>query len=228
MATTAVLWDIDGTLIRSNGVGAASFEQAIQTVTGSSITSRIPMAGKTDPQIAMEWLEALGVAQADELLPKVLAELQVALLQAEAELRRVGHVLPGILELLKRLDEHEKVLQSTCTGNIKPNAQTKLEAFGLSAFIDLEVGAFGSDHPDRNRLVPLSIERMRSLRDTEADTVWVIGDTPRDLECARAGGAKCLLVATGGYTLDQLLPLGADWVANDLSDAQSVAELLLS
>lgn len=226
MATTAVLWDIDGTLIRSNGVGAASFERAIESVLGAPVAARVAMAGKTDPQIALEWLVALEVAEPHRLVSAVLSELEAELSRSVSELRRLGQVLPGIPAILRRLSGRDDVVQSTCTGNIEPNAKTKLGAFGLERYVDVRLGAFGSDHADRDRLVAISIERMRQMRQVVPDTVWVVGDTPRDLRCARAAGARCLLVATGGYDTEQLRGLGADAVMEDLSDVEAVTELL--
>ena len=94
----------------------------------------------------------------------------------------------------------------------------------------MEVGAFGSDDHDREQLVPVAIERLRRLRhrSVEPHQVWVVGDTPRDLACARAGGARCLLVATGRFALEELEGLGADAVLPDLTDTEPVTRLLRS
>ena len=94
------------------------------------------------------------------------------------------------------------------TGNIAPNAVVKLAAFGLEKWLDLETGAYGSDSEDRTALVPIALGRLASLRGVRLtpDQTWVIGDTPRDYECAEAGGAHCLLVATGSYGLEDLAP----------------------
>ena len=135
--------------------------------------------------------------------------------------------LPGVTELLPRLARTAGVRQSVLTGNIAPNAVVKLSAFGLDQWLDLEVGAFGSDDADRNQLVPVALERVRRLRGDEvpAAQVWVVGDTANDLACAQAAGARCLLVATGRVAYDELAGLGADAVLPDLSDTDGVASL---
>jgi phosphoglycolate phosphatase len=114
------------------------------------------------------------------------------------------------------------------TGNIVQNARAKVAAFGLDQWLDLRVGGYGSDEEDRKLLVPVVLGRLA----TELGVVlgpadaWVIGDTPRDLECARAAGVRCLLVATGRYTAGELKDLGADAVFDDCSDVAAVVELL--
>ncbi|MBW3575836.1 MAG: HAD hydrolase-like protein, partial [Actinobacteria bacterium] len=110
------------------------------------------------------------------------------------------------------------------------NAATKLAALGLDRWLDLESGAYGSDDPDRPALVPVALRRAAERRGwtLSPEDVWVVGDTPRDLECARAGGARCALVATGHTTQDDLYGLGADAVFDDLSDVEAVVKLLRS
>jgi phosphoglycolate phosphatase len=92
----------------------------------------------------------------------------------------------------------------------------------------LECGAYGSDSEDRKDLVPIAVQRLASLRGIHVspEETWVIGDTPRDYECAAAAGAHCLLVGTGSYTLEELSGLGADAVLADLSATGDVVEIL--
>lgn len=104
----------------------------------------------------------------------------------------------------------------------------KVAAFGLDKWLDLSVGAYGSDDHDRTLLVPRAMSRVAEQTGWRADPnqVWVIGDTPRDLACARAAGVRCLLVATGRYTADSLEGIGANAVLDDLSDTTAVVHLL--
>ena len=113
--------------------------------------------------------------------------------------------------MLARLAEDPRVVSTLLTGNIDANALVKVAAFGLDRWLDLTVGAYGSDAADRNLLVPVALRRLSARRGVElaAADAWVIGDTPRDLECARVAGARCLLVATGRYGFDELAALGA-------------------
>jgi phosphoglycolate phosphatase len=132
--------------------------------------------------------------------------------------------------LLEALGADGDVSQTVLTGNTAANARAKLDAFGLTRHLDLEIAAFGSDDADRTRLVPIALERARRLRQLEPDPseVWVIGDSPADLACARAGGVRCLLVATGRPELEELSALEADAVLPDLSDVERVLDLLRS
>jgi phosphoglycolate phosphatase len=226
-----VLWDIDGTLLRGGGVARDVFDEAVTAVLGRHPGDhRIPMGGKTDPQIALEILAyaALEDAEATEHLPAVLGALERGLAAAADEMRRHGMVLPGVPEVLRTLDADPTVRSTVLTGNTQANAAVKLAAFELTRWVDLEIGAFGSDDADRTALVPVALERARRLRGlpADADDVWVVGDTPRDLACARVAGVRCALVATGHSSLDELRATGADVVLEDLSDVDGVVKLL--
>jgi phosphoglycolate phosphatase-like HAD superfamily hydrolase len=227
-----VLWDIDGTLVDSGGVGADMFDVALERVLGRRPPARIRMSGKTDPQIVTEYFDLLDVAQGDRSghLASVLQHLADALAVEEEAIALKGRALPGVSEVLEELSRHEEVLQSVLTGNLAPNALVKLRAFGLDRFVDLEIGAFGSDHADRRLLVPVALRRAAELRGRvlKPSEVWVVGDTPNDAACARAGGARCLLVATGRYGLDELAAERPDVALGDLTDMAAVTTLLRS
>lgn len=228
-----ILWDVDGTLVRTGGAGAAVFDVAVERVLGVDVRGHgVRMSGKTDPQIAREILAIaeVGESDAEEALHAVLEHIETALAGAVERIRAEGHVLPGVEEILERLHRDEGVLQSLLTGNIAPNALVKIGAFGLDRWFDLDVGAYGSDHHDREELVAIARHKARDRHgvDFESDQTWVIGDTPRDLACARAGGVRCLLVGTGRYDVSELEGLGADAVLADLSEVDRVLELLAS
>ncbi len=129
--------------------------------------------------------------------------------------------------MLARLAVTPGVVQTVLTGNVEPNMRVKLGVFGLDRWLDLDVAATGSDSADRRELVPIALRRVAERRGIrfEPDEVWVVGDTARDLECARVVGAHCVLVATGRGAGD-LDGLGADAVWSDLSDADAVVGLL--
>ena len=223
-----VLWDIDGTVITSRGVGRRVMEEAAAAVAGLPEVPQIAMSGKTDPQILREIFTAaeLAAEHIDALLPEAMAAAEHALAAAEDDLRAHGSVLPGVEALLERLDATDGVRQTLLTGNLTANAAVKVGAFGLTHLFDFEVGAYGTDHADRLELVPIALERVERFRgETYApDEVWVIGDTPNDLACARAGGVRCLLVGTGGQ--EGLEALGADAVLADLGDVDRAVALL--
>ncbi|MDQ6617592.1 MAG: haloacid dehalogenase-like hydrolase [Actinomycetota bacterium] len=229
-----VLWDVDGTLIHSRGIGSAVFDRAFEQLLGqvptARINQRIRLSGKTDPQIALEYLTLMQIKDPESHIPPVL-ELLAAEVAAVAELLAAqGESLPGVPELLARLAEADGVHQTLLTGNLAANAAVKVAAFGLDGWLDLEIGAYGSDHADRCELVPIALERARRLRHLDvapADT-WVVGDTERDWACAQAGGVRSLLVATGGSSLEELAALEPDAVLDDLSDVDTVFKLLTS
>jgi phosphoglycolate phosphatase len=223
-----ILWDIDGTLIRAGAIGAAIFDRALELVIGAPPSRIVSMGGKTDPQIVREYLELMHVADIDGRLPLILGHLEREMAAGAGSLADGGCALPGVPELLARLAGVSGVRQSVLTGNIAPNAVVKLAAFGLDRWLDLEIGAYGSDHADRNQLVPIALERVRRLRGQVIgpEDVWVVGDTANDLACARAGGARCLLVATGRVDVSELAGLGPDAVLPDLADTEAVAALL--
>jgi phosphoglycolate phosphatase len=223
MPERLILWDIDGTLIRAGAIAGEAFGRAVARVLGREIGEHgVHMSGLTDPLIAER---ILAFAEADPaLVPEVIDHLEAELAGAEELLRQGGRVLPGVVEVLPRLAAVDGVVQSVLTGNTAANAAVKLKAFGLDRWIDLSIGAFGSDHAVRNELVPIALGRSGF----DPAGVWVVGDTPHDLACARAGGVRCLLVGTGRIPLSELEGIGADAVLPDLADVEAVAALLLS
>ena len=228
-----ILWDVDGTLMSAGPVGRSVFDRAVEHALGRTVDGHdVQMSGKTDPQIALEIMTSAGVPGDDarSALPAVLDRLQSGLADGIDRLRSEGRTHPGVEQVLERLASEPGVIQTVLTGNMEGSARTKVSAFGLERFLDLEVGAYGSDDPDRERLVPVAKERVRAKYgwDPGPGEVWVVGDTPRDLACARAGEARCLLVGTGRYGLDVLAPLGADHSVAELNDPDAIASLLLS
>lgn len=234
MAARLVLWDIDGTLVRAGAIAREAFGRAVASVVerAEHEIEFVQMSGKTDLQIAREMLVLAAVedAAADDHVPTVIARLEAELGAAEAMFRENGRVLPGVVELLEAFGEAPGVHQTVLTGNTASNATAKLDAFGLTRHLDLEVGAFGSDDADRNNLVPIALDRARRLRGLEFEPaqVWIIGDSPNDFLCARTAGVRCLLVATGRPTFEELTELDADAVLPDLSDVEGVLRLLRS
>ena len=232
-AQRLILWDIDGTLVHAGPAAREAFDWAVASVLQREVVEHgISMSGKTDPQIALELMAALAVddEEARRHLPAVLEGLERELEGAADTIREKGHVHPGVEDLLRRLHKRPGVVQSVLTGNLAANGALKVAAFGLERWLDMDIGAYGSDDHDRTKLVPIAILKAarRYGHHFRPEEVWVIGDTPRDLECARAGGARCLLVGTGRYSYDDLLKEDADAVFPDLSDVDQVEKLLLS
>jgi phosphoglycolate phosphatase-like HAD superfamily hydrolase len=226
-----VLWDVDGTLGHTAGVGAAAFVTAVETLFGVTAGEHgVTLAGKTDPQIAREILTVLELhdgTDGDERLTGLLAEAERLVAAGRDEIRARGRVFPGVREALGALSGPGTV-QTVLTGNTVANAAVKLDALGLARWLDLEVGAYGSDDADRNALVPVALERIerRYGPGPARNRIWVVGDTPLDAACAAAGGVRCLLVASGFASREQLEAAGADHVVDDLADTGAVVRLL--
>lgn len=220
-----VLWDIDGTLLRTPGVGVRAFTSAVESVTGRPIAlQRYDFGGKTDPLIALELLGALGLTD-PALVDAVLAEVERTYGSLADELRATLVMLPGVPTLLSTCASLE-VGQTVVTGNIEIAARQKLAAGDIDVHLALDCGGYGSDHHDRSELVRLALERLGRVRSVDPARVWVVGDTPRDADCAAANGVHCLLVATGTYSYEQLSGLGADTVLRDLADVDAVLSIL--
>jgi phosphoglycolate phosphatase-like HAD superfamily hydrolase len=218
-----ILFDIDGTLTDSAGAGRRALNLAMREVAGLEDGFRgVGFAGKTDLQIIREGLEKLGLDTRDRMI-STLAARYLANLKMEVA-KGGGHVNVGVRELLHALQNMDGYVLGLLTGNLEEGARIKLEAFGLNHFFP--VGAYGSDAEDRNLLLPIALRRLREqlgLALRPRDCV-VIGDTPKDVECARIHGAPAIAVATGPIPLEILRATGADLVLSDLSDTAGLMD----
>ena len=225
-----VLWDIDGTLVHTAGHGRDAFSAAFAAIFGrpADLTA-VSMGGRTDQDIATEVLATGGVADGAAHIPRMLDELGLALGAVRERIAEEGHVTPGAPETLEAVRGQPGITQSLLTGNIEPNAELKLGAFGLDRFLDLEIGGYGSDpHSTRSDLVAVAREKVHRLRGVSvdaADTI-LIGDTPLDIEAARGAGARAIGVGAASYTRGQLLEAGAEAAFDDLRDTRGLMSAL--
>jgi phosphoglycolate phosphatase-like HAD superfamily hydrolase len=207
-----VLWDVDGTLVRTAGHGRYAFEDAFETVVGRT-PEPVDYAGRTDKQIALMML-----AGEDEHLARVLEELEAALELRKEAMRAEGYAYPGVAEVLEALHGRDDVIQSLLTGNIKANAILKVSAFGLEPWLDFDVGAYGSDpHEERSDLVAVARERAAE-KYSEPTGAVLVGDTPLDVRAAREAGARAVAVATGFADPEALRASRPDAYLEDFSD----------
>lgn len=231
MTRLLVLFDIDGTLLLTPGAGRRAITAALaDRMIDARVWEAIRFDGKTDPQIVRELLEAAGDASASD--PQAVAEiLERYLVLLEAELARAPgrtRVLPGVSMLLDRLEAEADVVLGLLTGNIAPGAGLKLRSGGLDP-ARFRVGAYGSDSSHRPDLPAIAAERAAPIfgRVPAGETVIIVGDTPADVTCGRAIGARAVAVATGSYALTELREAGARAAFEDLSDTDAVLEAIL-
>ena len=224
MRVTAVLWDIDGTLLRSGGVAAQAFLDAVAEVTGvRPAPERRDYGGRLDPEIADMLLTAVGAKTTR--VADVLESLRRIVGERLDELRAHTGTHPGVDALLAQLAA-AGVRQTVVTGNLAAIARHKLEAGGLIPPIELDLGGYGDSGPNRAAVAQVALDRLSAAGwQSDPGGVWIVGDTPRDLACARAIGVRCALVATGRSTLEKLSSLGADIVLPDLSDPRPLLNL---
>jgi phosphoglycolate phosphatase-like HAD superfamily hydrolase len=222
-----ILFDIDGTLVLTGGAGSRALTRAFRDIVGIDDGFRgIPMPGRTDPHIVADALARAGVGVGPAALAQFRARYAECLRE---EIREPGPrkgVLPGVRQLLDTLARLDGTFLALLTGNYTDGARIKLEYFDLWRYF--ACGAFGEDAPDRNRLVPVATERARGCgaHPSALEHVIVVGDTPFDVACAHASGARAFGVATGGHSVEELRASGADAMFEDLSDTERFLRLL--
>lgn len=219
------LFDIDGTLISTGGAGRAAMDRAFADVHGvAGAMDGFVLAGKTDPLIYSELLARYNAApQEARFRRRYLQYLREELPRANGR----GQVLPGVLPLLELLSRQEGAMLGLLTGNWRRGAVLKLEYYGLDGYFAF--GAFGDDSADRHDLPAAARRRAARIRPgtkVPDDRVYVIGDTPRDIGCARADGCVAVAVATGGYSTEELAAHRPDHLFPDLTDTAAVARAL--
>ena len=230
MSATLVLWDIDHTLIENHGVNKETYALAFTLLTGRPAEHQARTDGRTEPEIVRDLLALHGITPTAGQVARMPQALESATLANERALRERGHELPGARDVLALFRASAWIVQSVLTGNIKPNAVTKLSAFGLDRFMDFEAGGYGSDDEVRANLVAVSQARAAARYGqtfSRANTV-LIGDTPRDVRAGRDGGAQVVAVATGSDSAGSLRAAGADIVLPGLVDTTAVAEAVTS
>ena len=219
-----ILFDIDGTLLRGHGAGTRAMMRAGRAICGHAFDLEgIMIGGGLDPVIFGEAARRMGVEPAqlhDAFRDQYLIELAAELATKPPEL------LPGVRQLLAALGEADGVMIGLVTGNYQRAVPIKFAAVDLAHSTFL-VGAYGDCGPTRPDLVRIALERAskRAGRAIEPTRTYVIGDTPRDVDCARQNGCVCIAVGTGYHPLDELRAAGAHYVTADLSDTRALMSL---
>lgn len=222
------LFDVDGTLVSAQGAGREALGRALRATYGTAgPIAGYDFRGKTDPRIVRDLMAAAGLAAGD--VEAGLAACFAAYVEELAALLGDGgrvRVMPGIAEVVRALSADAGALVGLLTGNIEPGARVKLSPTGLLPLF--RVGAFGSDDMDRRRLPAVACARARAVagRDFPFERVTIIGDTPLDVDCARACGAVAVAVATGQHAVEELRACAPDHLFTDFSDVgRAVAAL---
>ena len=225
-----VLFDIDGTILWTDGAGRRAIQTALKEVFGSIGPADYWFDGKTDRQIVRDLMRRDGHADAgiDERMDVLLDRYVRCLADELAHPKLSARLLDGVSELLDALEPRADIVLGLLTGNVESGARAKLRAVGIDPD-RFRVGAFGSDHEHRPELPAIAQLRVRELLGVEipGSDVVVIGDTPADIECARSVAARAIGVATGRYPVEELQRHGAAAVFPDLTDTDAVVRAIL-
>lgn len=219
------LFDIDGTLLNTGGAGQAAMEAALRSEFGITWPAAgIPMAGRTDRAIMVDLLKHFGLSADAETWNAARAGYLHHLPRTLDD--RAGSVLPGIVELLEALSARDDVSLGLLTGNFRDGARLKLEYYALHHHF--EFGGYGDEHLHRDDVARQALDTANSHHNgpVELNRVWVIGDTPADIACARAIGANAVAVGTGLYPLEDLEAEKPDHLLADFADPEPLWSLL--
>lgn len=225
-----VCFDIDGTLIWTDGAGRRAIKRALEDVLGTAgPIDGFRFDGRTDGEIVVRLAEGAGIKTDDALVRKVLVRY-VELL--EGELARPGHhthVYPGVPQLLDALEARNDCLLGLVTGNVADGARLKLTSAGLD-FGRFRFGGFGSDSPVRAELPEVALGRACAAlgQVVPGSDIIIVGDTPADMQCGTGVGARAIGVGTASFTPEQLLAAGAHAAFKDLSDTERVVAAILA
>ena len=226
--TQLLLFDIDGTLLLSGGAGKRALNRAFKELFGANDGfDSIPVAGRTDELIFREALERSGKTATDLRRNEFFSLYYQYLEQEIVYPGRNKGLMPGVRLLLERLSPLSNVVIGLLTGNFATAAKIKLQYFGIWDYFVF--GAYGDDAPVRDDLVPIAVSRARASDVVIASSMEaiVVGDTPLDVRCAIAGGARSVAVCTGSYGEYELREAGADSVLPDLTDSERFLRLIL-
>ncbi|HVA58379.1 MAG: HAD family hydrolase [Gemmatimonadaceae bacterium] len=226
-----VLFDIDGTLLNSDGAGRRAIQRALVESFGTAGPEQHWFDGKTDPQIVHELMALAGIdrdvveARLDHVFTRYVELLR-------DEIGRPGHaaaIYPGVAELLDALEATNGVTLGLLTGNVEAGAHVKLGAVGIAP-ARFRVGAFGSDHAVRAELPAIARARAGAMLGCElpGQAMVVIGDTPADLTCGLGVGARAMGVATGRYSVAELGAYQPAAVVANFRDTAAVVDAILS
>jgi len=218
-----LFWDIDGTLLTTGQGGVPAWEQAVREITGREFQlASIRIPGLTDYQIAARTFEQLGIEADMATINRMVARYE-SLLPKYLPLRK-GHVMPNVREILEATRALDVVRSYLLTGNTRGGARAKLTHYELQHYF--ADGAFAQDAGERSTIAVRALALAREAGPIADGSVFVIGDTPHDIECANAIGAKTIAVSTGGYAYDELQAHHPWRVMHELPPAAGFLDLI--
>jgi len=227
MRDSLLLWDIDGTLVSMDRAGERALLAAIRELYQRDLGTHLPvdLRGRTDISIIRDLLAFLGVPGN----PEEERRFQLAYLSHMPTTMPAGkaRVLAGIREALDAVHAHPEIHQGLLTGNLKEGARLKLSHLGIWDYF--EFGAFADDSHIRDELGPFALARAEEALGIKfpPERVYIIGDTPHDIACGKAIGAKTIAVATGDFSVEELSSLNPTHTFADLSDTQALLRVIL-
>jgi phosphoglycolate phosphatase-like HAD superfamily hydrolase len=228
MPDSLILWDIDGTLVNMDRAGERALLLVIKELYERDLGENLPvdLRGRTDTSIARDLLAYLKVPHTFEEESRFrrtyLAHMPLTLPAGKAR------VLAGVRQVLDAIHDHPEIHQGLLTGNLKEGAKLKLAYLGLWEYF--EFGAFADDSSIRDELGPFALARAKEKLgiDFPPERVWIIGDTPHDVACGKAIGAKTIAVATGAFSVEELAALKPTHTFKDLSDTRALLDVFSS
>lgn len=218
-----LFWDIDGTLLTTGKAGVPAWEAAVREVAGRDFQlSSIRVPGLTDFQIAVRTFEMLGIDADDRMLRRMVQRYEELLPSSLP--RRQGRVLPNVREILEHLRPRQDVRSYLLTGNTRGGARAKLTHYDLIDFFP--DGAFAEDTGERSSIAARAMELARRDGPIGENAAFVVGDTPHDIQCADAIGARTIAVGTGGYTVEELAAHDPWRVFEELPPVEEFVQLI--
>lgn len=226
-----VLFDIDGTLLRSDGAGRRAMEKVLLETFGDVGPASYRYGGKTDKLIVRETMRLVGIPDnaIEAAMEHVIAAYLRNLREELTGTANAARVLPGVYALLDAVERHSDLVLGLLTGNVMEGAGVKLRAVQLNPE-RFKVGAFGSDHEERPMLPPIALQRASALlgHELSGDRLIIIGDTEHDMTCGLGVGARAIGVATGGVPRHELESHAPAAVFDDFSQTDRVLEAILN
>jgi len=228
MTNKLLLFDIDGTLLLSRGIPRTAFLKVLKNhFPHISDKTSVKFSGMTDPQIISQLLQANGdhTFVSNQLLQQLFREFAVEL-SANLHINNPPDILPGVIKLLDILQRIPNSYLGLVTGNIIAGARIKLLAAGLYSYFPL--GAFGSDHKDRNLLPPIAVKRAQQYYDTlfDKNDIWIIGDSIYDVRCAKANNLRSIALTTGFTRQNDLNSENPDFLLENLTDTEQILSII--